>query len=33
VARPYIRHEVDDELCTRCGMCVTACPEDAIEVA
>jgi Na+-translocating ferredoxin:NAD+ oxidoreductase RNF subunit RnfB len=33
VARPYIRHEVADDLCTRCGMCVTACPEDAIEVA
>ena len=33
VARPYIRHEVADDLCTRCGMCVTACPETAIEVA
>jgi NADH:ubiquinone oxidoreductase subunit F (NADH-binding)/NADH:ubiquinone oxidoreductase subunit E/Pyruvate/2-oxoacid:ferredoxin oxidoreductase delta subunit/(2Fe-2S) ferredoxin len=33
VARPYVRHEVADDLCTRCGMCVTACPEDAIEVA
>ena len=31
--RPYIRHEVADDLCTRCGMCVTACPENAIEVA
>ena len=25
--RPYQRHEVTDDLCTRCGMCVTACPE------
>ena len=32
-ARPYVQHEVADDLCTRCGMCVTACPEDAIEVA
>ena len=32
-ARPYVRHEVADDLCTRCGMCVTACPENAIEVA
>ena len=32
-ARPYVRHEVVDDLCTRCGMCVTACPENAIEVA
>ena len=32
-ARPYVRHDVADDLCTRCGMCVTACPEDAIEVA
>jgi NADH-quinone oxidoreductase subunit F len=32
-ARPYVRHEVADDLCTRCGMCVTACPEAAIEVA
>ncbi len=32
-SRPYLRHEVADDLCTRCGMCVTACPEKAIEVA
>ncbi len=32
-ARPYMQHEVADDLCTRCGMCVTACPENAIEVA
>jgi NADH-quinone oxidoreductase subunit F len=32
-ARPYVQHEVHDDLCTRCGMCVSACPENAIEVA
>ncbi len=32
-ARPYVRHEVADDLCTRCGKCVTACPENAIEVS
>ena len=32
-ARPYMRHEIADDLCTRCGMCVTACPESAVEVA
>jgi len=26
-------HEVIDDRCTRCGMCVTACPESAIRVA
>ncbi len=31
--RPYLRHDVADELCTRCGMCVTACPEKAICVS
>ncbi len=31
--RPYVKHEVADDLCTRCGMCVTACPEKAIGVS
>ena len=30
--RPYEKHEVDDEKCTRCGMCTLACQDDAIEV-
>ncbi len=30
--RPYERHEVDDAKCTRCGMCLLACRDDAIEV-
>ena len=32
-ARPYQRHLVIDDRCTRCGMCLTACPEHAIRVA
>jgi NADH-quinone oxidoreductase subunit F len=32
VFRPYEKHEVDDAKCTRCGMCVKACKDDAIEV-
>jgi NADH-quinone oxidoreductase subunit F len=31
-ARPYERHEIDDEKCIRCGTCKTVCPEDAVEV-
>jgi NADH-quinone oxidoreductase subunit F len=30
--RPYERHEVDDAKCTRCGMCVKACQDNAIEI-
>jgi len=28
--RPYHRHEVDDALCTRCGICRTVCPTGAM---
>jgi NADH-quinone oxidoreductase subunit F len=30
--RPYERHVVDDKLCTRCGMCLEVCQDDAVEV-
>ena len=30
--RPYLKHEVIDGRCTRCGLCVPACVEGAIEV-
>jgi NADH-quinone oxidoreductase subunit F len=30
--RPYEKHEIDDALCTRCGMCEEVCQDDAVEV-
>jgi len=30
--RPYEMHSVDDSLCTRCGMCLEVCQDDAVEV-
>ncbi|MFC1707867.1 NAD(P)H-dependent oxidoreductase subunit E, partial [Planctomycetota bacterium] len=31
-ARPYEKHEIDLDVCTRCGVCVGGCPEAAILV-
>ena len=31
-ATPYQQHVIDSELCTRCDVCRTTCPENAIEV-
>jgi NADH-quinone oxidoreductase subunit F len=30
--RPYQKHEVDEQICTRCDMCRQVCQDDAIEV-
>jgi ferredoxin len=30
--RPYQRHEIDDEKCTRCGTCKEVCPNDAVGI-
>jgi len=30
--QPYEKHSVDDALCTRCGMCLEVCQDDAVEV-
>ena len=29
---PYQKHSVDDTLCTRCGMCLEVCQDEAVEV-
>lgn len=30
--RPYEIHTIEDSLCTRCGMCLEACQDNAVEV-
>jgi NADH-quinone oxidoreductase subunit F len=30
--KPYEKHEIDDEKCTRCGTCKVVCPSDAVRV-
>jgi len=30
--RPYERHRIDEEICTRCNMCFEACQDGAVEV-
>ncbi len=31
--QPYRRHEIDEQLCTRCDACRVICPAQAIEIA
>jgi len=30
--KPYEKHEIDQELCTKCDNCRIVCPEDAVEI-
>lgn len=30
--RPYEKHEIDQQLCTKCDNCRLVCPEDAVEI-
>jgi NADH-quinone oxidoreductase subunit F len=30
--KPYEKHEIDQELCTKCDNCRVVCPEDAVEI-
>jgi len=30
--KPYEKHEIDDEKCTRCDTCREVCPNDAIRI-
>jgi len=30
--KPYEKHEIDQELCTKCDSCRIVCPEDAVEI-
>ena len=30
--RPHEKHKIDDTTCTRCGMCLAACRDDAVRV-
>lgn len=32
VLRPYEKHEIDDEICIRCGTCKGVCSDDAIVI-
>jgi NADH-quinone oxidoreductase subunit F len=30
--KPYEKHEIDQQLCTKCDNCRIVCPEKAIEI-